>query len=442
MVVRYSRKIVVLVLCALVLTGSFGMFDLRTTQAAAASGCSTENGLFYSASVLYGSTCLDSNGWNALTGDSARTVLYRFARCADGSIVAAGTRNLYVSDNNSFKQLTTLKGAVFSLACLSPDDVWVNYLSSVEHFDGKDWTKFDNQKDFGATSAKAAIGGIGIGPDKTVWVVTDRTLASYSGGSWKVLEEKSGLDKSFHLNSAPVFDSKGVLYVSTLNRNIVTFDGSKFGSISSDDLKSIQSLAVDANGNIYIGTNKDGLFVYDGKTWKNYTSVDGLSVNNIEEVAVDNQGRAWVATEWGLNVLVEGKLTSYTMANSGLVDNNGKGLLVIGDGPALPEAVSKKPSTVKGVIEVDGKPLANGKVQLCSLSAFLYQGDTPCGDMPDAKTVTTDAAGAFEFDDVAVGRYNLSFQVDAKGWVQATGVKAEATEGKVVDLKTLKFKSQ
>ena len=62
----------------------------------------------------------------------------------------------------------------------------------------------------------------------------------------------------------------------------------------------ILSLAIDANGNKWIGTAFSGLAVFDGANWTIYnTSNSGFPNNLIRSIWIDGDGNRWIATHGG-----------------------------------------------------------------------------------------------------------------------------------------------
>lgn len=57
---------------------------------------------------------------------------------------------------------------------------------------------------------------------------------------------------------------------------------------------------IDKEGNIWFTTTKEGVFKYNGKTFKNFTTKDGLCSNNVWSVIEDNNAVLWFATAKGL----------------------------------------------------------------------------------------------------------------------------------------------
>ncbi len=76
----------------------------------------------------------------------------------------------------------------------------------------------------------------------------------------------------------------------------------------------ISALAEGADGSWWVGTFLDGLFhiAPDGRR-TTYDEETGLLRNNVRCLLVDDQGRLWVGTKFGLNMLEDGQLRTFTM---------------------------------------------------------------------------------------------------------------------------------
>jgi ligand-binding sensor domain-containing protein len=81
----------------------------------------------------------------------------------------------------------------------------------------------------------------------------------------------------------------------------------------------VYALAVDGNGNKWIGTDL-GLAVFDNTNWTVYTtSNSGLPNNSVRAIAFDSAGNAWIGTYFGGLAKFDGSTwTVYTTSNSGL----------------------------------------------------------------------------------------------------------------------------
>ena len=65
----------------------------------------------------------------------------------------------------------------------------------------------------------------------------------------------------------------------------------------------------DKSGKLWFGTTDSGLFMYDGKSFNQFTIKDGLDCNKIYCILEDKDGKIWVGTEVGL-CLYDGKTFS------------------------------------------------------------------------------------------------------------------------------------
>ena len=65
----------------------------------------------------------------------------------------------------------------------------------------------------------------------------------------------------------------------------------------------IYSLYLDENENLYIGTEGDGLVIYNTKShqFKRYTEKDGLANNTVNAIQQDEAGNIWISTNRGLS---------------------------------------------------------------------------------------------------------------------------------------------
>jgi len=65
------------------------------------------------------------------------------------------------------------------------------------------------------------------------------------------------------------------------------------------------SLAVDKDGILWCASPHDGIFKYDGETWRQYTTADGLINNGIKSVSIDSQNRKWFSSTGGGLIMID-----------------------------------------------------------------------------------------------------------------------------------------
>lgn len=103
--------------------------------------------------------------------------------------------------------------------------------------------------------SQSNVYGIGESIDGRIWIGGTRLL-NYNGKEWQTIEEEK-------LNQ----------YI-----NVIT---------NTDDL-------------LIVGSRYYGIFIYDGKTWENHTTIDGLPSNTVISIEVINSKNIIVATENGI----------------------------------------------------------------------------------------------------------------------------------------------
>ena len=124
---------------------------------------------------------------------------------------------------------------------------------------------------------------------------------------------------------AIAIDAQGNKWVGTGGGGVSKFDGSVWTPYTKqanglvDD--NVNALAIDAQGVIWIGTAR-GASKFDGKSW---VTVSELGSAYIRAVLVDKQGNKWFGADNGLSKFDGTKWTSYTVS-SGLVNGEVKSL--------------------------------------------------------------------------------------------------------------------
>lgn len=99
-------------------------------------------------------------------------------------------------------------------------------------------------------------------------------------------------------------DSKGNLWFGTLGEGVVRYDRKSLTYFSTPDgfyNKTVFAINEDKNGNLWFGTDQ-GVYKYDGKTFRNYNQKDGLSHIDIsrKSILVSKSGTIWVGTHGGV----------------------------------------------------------------------------------------------------------------------------------------------
>jgi ligand-binding sensor domain-containing protein len=155
------------------------------------------------------------------------------------------------------------------------------------------------------------------GKNGMFWFGTYGAAIGYNGSSFTIIDDKSlGLnDDTGHFHVRNLFeDSKGNLWIgnngigvwlydgdTTINfsamHGLVSLDGRGRGGYQSPagSLEHVFAIGEDVEGNIWFGDRDTGAWRYDGKTMKNYTPEDGLTTFHIWQIYQTKIGELWFA---------------------------------------------------------------------------------------------------------------------------------------------------
>ncbi|MDP2304185.1 MAG: T9SS type A sorting domain-containing protein [Ignavibacteria bacterium] len=172
-------------------------------------------------------------------------------------------------------------------------DKWIDYMSGFQgallKFDDYLWTEFNaNNSNYPEALCTAIVSD----SDNVLWIGTGG--AGIGGGLIK-----------FDMNDFTIYDTPEF-----------TLFNDRISSIATED------------GDIWVGTDGNGLFKFDGVNWTRHDILNScLSVNCISAIAIDNDGNKWIGNYddygWrgGLVMLNDSMCTVYNKTNSGLLSN-------------------------------------------------------------------------------------------------------------------------
>jgi len=145
-------------------------------------------------------------------------------------------------------------------------------------------------------------------------------------GFYKTFDTEDGL-ASNTINSGAnsvLCDSNGNLWFATNGKGVSRYDGKTFanyGTLEGLASNIIHSICEDKLGNLWFGTNGFGVSKYDGKSFTTYTTKDGLANNNVMSIISDSCGILWFGTFGGGVSKFDGTSFSTITTNDGLASN-------------------------------------------------------------------------------------------------------------------------
>ena len=206
-------------------------------------------------------------------------------------------------------------------------DVWIATWSGVNHVKDGDldnpgkWETYTVENTNGGLP-NPWVYGLGEGKDGTMWFATEYGLARFKDGKWRHWQHSDGLGADYaEVKDAIQFTSDPSL-ASSHHAQQKAEQGLQGVDVAYNP-NYIISMVVDNDGVVWCGTWGAGLARFDGNTWRNFTTKDGLPGNHIFMLYKDTKGRVWAGTSRGLARLNDdGKTFSVVTTAQGLFADN------------------------------------------------------------------------------------------------------------------------
>ena len=155
------------------------------------------------------------------------------------------------------------------------------------------------------------------GRDGRYWFGTYGAAIGYDGISFSIIDgERLGLnEETGYLHIRSIFeDSSGRLWIGNNGIGVLLMDGDSITNFSKDNglisdgslrtggyrspegsLEHVFSIGEDGNGNMWFGDRDTGAWKFDGDSFTNYTTSDGLTTNHIWQIYQSKSGKMWFA---------------------------------------------------------------------------------------------------------------------------------------------------
>ncbi len=270
-----------------------------------------------------------------------------------GNLWFATTGNgLYRYDGKSFTNFSIKNGLssdfVSSIVEDKKGDLWLGSDAGITHYDGKTFTNIPAPDNFVTSVLMDKSGKLWVATRKGVYwydgkvftpFLDDQKISNPNGLALRVvqdlLEDQHGTiwittkdegicryDSKSIVNYTPynqtwfrgLFEDRdGNIWAGGKNTGLCRFDGKGFSRVLANgklDTYNIYSIIQDESGKLWLGTEADdsstrdvdgGVWVYDGKSFTNYTRQNGLSHNAVWCILEDRGGKFWFGTRRGLS---------------------------------------------------------------------------------------------------------------------------------------------
>jgi ligand-binding sensor domain-containing protein len=163
--------------------------------------------------------------------------------------------------------------------------LWFGTEGGVNRFDGKTWKGWTHKDGLGA---EIVPGGKARSDEEPYDDETPHHQQSQ--------KENQDYNPNYVISSA--IDSKGMKWFGTWGGGLSRFDGKRFKNYTTVDGLAgniVNAIEIDKQGIMWIGTNK-GVSRFDGKEFKNFNMMNGLLGEYIYSIALDSEGNKWFGT--------------------------------------------------------------------------------------------------------------------------------------------------
>lgn len=224
---------------------------------------------------------------------------------------------------------------VYDMLEASNGDLWIATWSGANRIRGgalKDRSKWDL---FTVENTKGGVPndwiyGLAEGRNGEIWLATEGGLARYRQGKWDNWNHAKGLGAPYEKVKNDIEYRNDPSKESVHHARQKVEMGLQDVSVAYNP-NYIIAIEVDREGVVWVGTWGGGLGRFDGKTWTNYTTAEGLPGNHVFMLHIDPAGRLWVGSNKGLALYHDGRFDLMTTAD-GLFANNVFSMATAGDG--------------------------------------------------------------------------------------------------------------
>lgn len=224
---------------------------------------------------------------------------------------------VYRYDGKEFTQFTQKDGLsnnkIWSIIEDKSGNIWFGTDDGVSRFDGKTISKVPftvaNSNSFGTSipqSGKNSVWSLFQDKSGIIWLGTSKDLFCYDGKSFNRFLDKTNISnkQNLQLKEIQCFseDGNGTIWMgsgSIAQEGVIRFDGKSVMASKPNGDGWIRIMLKDKNENIWFGGRNNGNFIYNGKDFTKFTEKVGIG----NSVLVDKAGNIWFNGEEKLSTV-------------------------------------------------------------------------------------------------------------------------------------------
>jgi ligand-binding sensor domain-containing protein len=179
----------------------------------------------------------------------------------------------------------------------------------VSEFDGTNWTRYTTNSGL----VNNYVTAIAIDTQGNKWLGTTDGLSKFDGINWTNYTTANGMAHNYVITIAIdeqeniwVAPAAAIAYPPYAHLGVMEFDGRNWTLYNpSADYDGIESIAIDAHGNKWFGTD-NGVFKFDGTNWEHFNSANSsLKGDYYPAIAIDAEQNIWFGTMSGIGGISE-----------------------------------------------------------------------------------------------------------------------------------------
>lgn len=185
---------------------------------------------------------------------------------------------------------------IFSLLTDRNVGLWIGTMGGLNYFDGKTFESFS----FRDEMSENIVTSIAQDKNGDLWLTTDGAgVCRLKGRSFEYFTETDGLVGDYARSVC--VDKEGRVWFGTRN-GMCYFENGSFRKIDSSltQPRNVSDIFMDRSQRLWISTFGEGIYRYDGRSFENYNSSQGLISDWIRSAILDTDGNIWLASRFGV----------------------------------------------------------------------------------------------------------------------------------------------
>ena len=253
---------------------------------------------------------------------------------ADGALWAGTHGGAARLDQSGWETLTLADGLAADVVTALFEDgdgvFWFGTTAGVTRYDRTSWRTWNNPP-----APRGYIAALAW-DDAGLWAAeADGGLYRLEGDVWRpvTLQQDEGPLTLTDIETL-FLDQDGTLWIGTRTQGVIAFDGEQTRQWMLEDGLAenfVTAIAQTPDGAMWFGTRAGGLSRFDGERWQTIAVQDGLLSNEVTALLADSEGALWVGTREGLQSFDGANWRTFT-AEDGLGANEITALALDDDG--------------------------------------------------------------------------------------------------------------